>query len=137
MEEISQKLIDIVSIILKVAVYLSMGSIIIGVILLFIKNGADGYSLDTLANYSNYSVAKSYSSIIFSPAKIPEGIITLDPLGFISLGLWVLIFTPVSVLFTSLVDYIYQKNKLYVVLTFLVLFNLFTAIFIIPSFVHL
>ena len=111
MEEISQKLIDIVSIILKVAVYLSMGSIIVGVILLFIKNGADGYSLDTLANYSNYSVAKSYSSIIFSPAKIPEGIITLDPLGFISLGLWVLIFTPVSVLFTSLVDYIYQNNR--------------------------
>ncbi|MCI2412346.1 MAG: DUF1634 domain-containing protein [Cuniculiplasma sp.] len=137
MEEISQKLIEIVSVILKVAVYLSMGSIIVGIVLLFIKNGADGYSLSTLANYSNYSVAKSYSSIIFSPTKIPEGIITLDPLGFISLGLWVLIFTPVSVLFTSLVDYIYQKNKLYVVLTFLVLFNLFTAIFIIPSFVHL
>lgn len=137
MEEISQKLINIVSIILKGAVFLSMGSIIIGVILLFVKNGGDGYSLQTLANYSNYSVAKSYSSSIFSPAKIPYGIITLDPIGFISLGLWVLIFTPVSVLFTSLVDYIYNKNKLYVVLTFLVLFNLFTAIFIIPSFVHL
>ena len=137
MEEISQKLINIVSIILKGAVFLSMGSIIIGVILLFVKNGGDGYSLQTLANYSNYSVAKSYSSSIFSPAKTPYGIITLDPIGFISLGLWVLIFTPVSVLFTSLVDYIYNKNKLYVVLTFMVLFNLFTAIFIIPSFVHL
>lgn len=136
MEEISQKLINIVSIILRAAVFLSMGSIIAGVILLFVKNGADGYSLQTLASYNNNN-AECYSSSIFSPAKIPYGIITLDPIGFISLGLWVLIFTPVSVLFTSLVDYIYNKNKLYVVLTFMVLFNLFTAIFIIPSFVHL
>ncbi|MHB1439383.1 MAG: DUF1634 domain-containing protein [Cuniculiplasma sp.] len=137
MEETSPKLIKAVSIILKTAVFLSIGLIIIGVILLFIKGEADGYSLNTLANYNNYKVARNYSSVIYPPSKIPEGIITLDPLGFISLGLWVLIFTPVTVLFTSLIDYIYTKNKLYVLLTFLVLFNLFTAIFIIPRFVHL
>jgi uncharacterized membrane protein len=135
--ETSKKLTEVVSYILKVAVFLSIGLLIIGLILMFIKNGADGYSLKALANYQDYSVAKHYSSIIFSPDKIPEGIITLNPIGFISLGLWVLIFTPVSVLFSSLVDYIYTKNKLYVLLTSLVLFNLFTAILIVPAFVHL
>lgn len=132
--EVSKKLNNIVSFILKAAVSLSMACLIIGIVLLFIKNGADGIPLSHFANYQKYS---NVSSAIFSPVKIPEGIITLDPLGFISLGLWVLIFTPVTVLFSSLIEYIYQKNKLYVLLTFLVLFNLFTAIFIIPAFVHL
>lgn len=131
--EVSQKLVNLVSFILRGAVLLSMSCLAVGVILLFVKNGADGIPLSHFANYQEYNI----SSNIFPPNKIPNGILTLDPLGFISLGLWVLIFTPVTVLFSSLVDYIYQKNKLYVLLTFLVLFNLFTAIFIIPAFVHL
>ncbi len=131
--EVSQKLVNLVSFILRGAVLLSMSCLAVGVILLFVKNGAEGIPLSHFANYQEYNI----SSNIFPPNKIPNGILTLDPLGFISLGLWVLIFTPVTVLFSSLVDYIYQKNKLYVLLTFLVLFNLFTAIFIIPAFVHL
>lgn len=131
--EVSKKLNNVVSFILKAAVSLSMACLVVGIVLLFIKNGADGIPLSHFANYQKYNV----SSAIFSPVKIPTGIITLDPIGFISLGLWVLIFTPVTVLFSSLIEYIYQKNKLYVLLTFLVLFNLFTAIFIIPAFVHL
>ncbi len=139
--EVSKKLNNIVSFILKAAVSLSMACLVVGIVLLFIKNGADGIPLSHFANYQKYSNVTSPIlspvSSIYSPVKIPEGIITLDPLGFISLGLWVLIFTPVTVLFSSLIEYIYQKNKLYVLLTFLVLFNLFTAIFIIPAFVHL
>ncbi len=131
--EVSKKLNNFVSLILKTAVSLSMASLVIGVVLLFIKNGADGIPLSHYADYQKYQI----SSSIFSPVKIPYGIYTLDPIGFISLGLWVLIFTPVTVLFSSLVEYVYQKNKLYIMLTILVIFNLFTAIFIIPVFVHL
>lgn len=132
--EVSKKLNSVVSFILKAAVSLSMACLVVGIVLLFIKNGADGIPLSHFANYQKYS---NVSSSLFSPVMIPSGIITLDPLGFISLGLWVLIFTPVTVLFSSLIEYIYQKNKLYVLLTFLVIFNLFTAIFIVPAFVHL
>ncbi|MCL4345457.1 MAG: DUF1634 domain-containing protein [Candidatus Thermoplasmatota archaeon] len=130
----SDKLTTLVSWILKIAVFISIGFVTVGSILMFIFNGADGYSISQIESY-NSSI--NLTSKAFSPVLIPSGLLALNPIAFISLGLWVLIFTPVTVLFSSLVDYIYMKNKLYVILTFLVLFNLFTAILIIPAFVKL
>ncbi|MGP6239393.1 DUF1634 domain-containing protein [Cuniculiplasma sp. SKW4] len=130
----SDKLTNIVSWILKIAVFLSIGLVTIGAALMFIFNGADGY---TISQIESYNSKINITSSAFSPVLIPSGILALNPIAFISLGLWVLIFTPVTVLFSSLVDYIYTRNKLYVILTFLVLLNLFTAILIIPAFVKL
>ncbi len=132
--EASDKLTTLVSWILKIAVFLSIGLVTIGSIMMFIFNGADGYTISQIQSYNSKINLTSHA---FSPVLIPSGLVALNPIAFISLGLWVLIFTPVTVLFSSLVDYIYTKNKLYVILTFIVLFNLFTAILIIPAFVKL
>ncbi len=132
--ETSDKLTSLVSWILKIAVFLSIGLVTIGSIMMFIFNGADGYTISQIQSYNSKINLTSHA---FSPVLIPSGLVALNPIAFISLGLWVLIFTPVTVLFSSLVDYIYTKNKLYVILTFIVLFNLFTAILIIPAFVKL
>ena len=132
--EASDKLTTLVSWILKIAVFLSIGLVTIGSIMMFIFNVADGYTISQIQSYNSKINLTSHA---FSPVLIPSGLVALNPIAFISLGLWVLIFTPVTVLFSSLVDYIYTKNKLYVILTFIVLFNLFTAILIIPAFVKL
>jgi Predicted membrane protein len=49
--------------------------------------------------------------------------------------LWVLIFTPVTVLFDALITFAHERNKLYTILDAIVLFNLLMAIFVIPRFV--
>ncbi|MCL4350359.1 MAG: DUF1634 domain-containing protein [Candidatus Thermoplasmatota archaeon] len=130
----SDKLTLIVSYILKYAVFLSITLIIIGISLMFINGNANGVPISKLADFNNAQTG-TYNSSSFSPTQIPGAIMSLDALGFISLGLWVLIFTPVTVLVSSLVEYIYVKNKLYTILTFVVLFNLMAAILIVPHFV--
>lgn len=123
------KLVGIVSEILKYAVLLSLIFIVVGVGLLFAHSGGDGVSIQDISNYKNVS---SFNSSSFNPSEMFSGIIHLDGIGFISFGLWVLIFTPVTVLFASLVEYLYVRNHLYILLTFIVLFNLFVAIFLSP-----
>ncbi len=132
--ETSDKLTSVVSAILKYAIILSIACIVIGTSLMFINGNANGIPISQLANYENPK-NPSYNSSSFSPVLIPQGLAHFDALGFISLGLWVLIFTPVTVLLSSLVDYMYTRNKLYTILTFIVLFNLFAAIVIVPYFV--
>jgi uncharacterized membrane protein len=124
---------DITSLILKAGVLVSVSLTIIGVILLFIKGGGDGYSLSYVANYHNPSATVD-SKILF-PGDFLKGLIGLDGLFFISVGLWVLIFTPVTVLIDALITFAHERNKLYTLLDAIVLFNLLLAIFVIPRFV--
>ena len=53
---------------------------------------------------------------------------------FVSLGLWILILTPISVVFIAVLDFIKEKNRLYVIMSLIVLFNLFVAMIVIPRF---
>lgn len=112
---------------LKTGVISSIALIIAGIILLFTRNGGMGYSLSYLSNFSN-----TLSSAGISLSGIPQGIISLDGVYYITLGLWVLIFTPISVVFIAIIDFFREKNKLYLAMSIIVLFNLFFAMIIVP-----
>jgi len=115
------------SYILKTGVISSITLILVGIALLFIKDGGMGY---TLSQISSYNVNLHINSAILNLSKLPSGLYHLDGVYFISLGLWILVFTPVSVVVTAIVAFIWERNKLYVILSAIVLFNLMFAIFV-------
>lgn len=125
-----QKEVDldiITSYILRAGVLTSVFFIVVGVILLFVRNGGMGYSLSYLSHFT-----QTLSSNNISLSQIPQGIASLDGIYYITLGLWVLIFTPVTVVFTAILDFLKEKNRLYVIMSLIVLFNIFFAILVIP-----
>lgn len=122
---------SITSLILRVGVLSSLSLIIVGVILLFIKGSADGVSISQIASFHS-----TFNSSYLNPTHIVQGLIAVDPLYFITLGLWVLIFTPITVVFTSMVTFITAGNRLYIAMSLIVLFNLFFAMLAIPSLIH-
>ena len=125
-----QKEIDldlITSYTLRTGVFLSLFFILSGTILLFVRNGGMNHTLSYLSDFSN-----NFNSQFIPLAGIPAGLASLDGIYFIATGLWVLIFTPISVVFISIIDFLKDKNRLYVVMSIIVLFNLFFAMLVIP-----
>ncbi len=112
---------------LRTGVVLSLLLIVSGVILLFIRNGGMGYSLNYLAHYT-----QTLSSSGIPLSQIPQGIASFDGIYYITLGLWVLIFTPITVVFIAIIDFLREKNRLYVAMSIIVLFNIFFAMIVVP-----
>lgn len=110
---------------------LSIALIGVGIILMFVKGGGDGYTLAQLSSYERYSATLNSSLIPLS--NIPAGLVSLDAVYFIALGLWVLIFTPITVVVTATVFFIRERNTLYSVMSIIVLANIFIAMLIIPG----
>ena len=69
-----------------------------------------------------------------SLSKIVSGLSAIDGLYFITVGLWVLIFTPITVVFIGWLSFFDDKNYLYVGMASIVLFNLFFAMLVVPRF---
>lgn len=112
---------------LKIGVVTSILLILTGIILLFTRNGGMGYSLSYLSNYTS-----TLSSSGIDLSGIPQGIFSLDGIYYITLGLWILIFTPISVVVIAIIDFFREKNRLYLIMSIIVLFNLFFAMIIVP-----
>lgn len=119
----------ITSYVLRTGVIACIALIVTGVVLLFVRNGGMGHSLAYLAHFTQ---TLGSDQIPFS--QLPQGIASLDGVYYIVLGLWVLIFAPISVVFIAILDFIKEKNRLYVVMSLIVLFNLFVAMLVIPRF---
>jgi uncharacterized membrane protein len=123
----------IISYFLRAGVLISVSFIIVGVIILFAKNGGDGFTLSQMSSY-NYALAHGIDSKSVSLNKILSGLSTIDGLYFITVGLWVLIFTPITVVFIGWISFLDDKNYLYVGMATIVLFNLFFAMLVVPRF---
>ncbi len=118
----------VTSLILKSGVVVSLFLILFGTILIFTVRHADHLTLSQIADI--------YSTTIINSSQIGlgdllSGSLSLDGIYLISLGLWVLIFTPISVVFVGLIDFELQKNYRYVIMSLIVLFNLFFAMLVI------
>ncbi len=118
----------VTSLILKSGVVVSLFLILLGTILIFTVRHADHLTLSQIADI--------YSTTIINSSQIGlgdllSGSLSLDGIYLISLGLWVLIFTPISVVFVGLIDFELQKNYRYVIMSLIVLFNLFFAMLVI------
>ncbi|MHB8360695.1 MAG: DUF1634 domain-containing protein [Thermoplasmataceae archaeon] len=136
MDENNEDLTNVISIILRTAVILSMGFIVSGVIMLMINGGGDGHTLSQISSYNTTSPSTLKSNLV-PLSNLPEGIISLDGIYFIAMGLWILIFTPVIILISAVIDFVISKNYLYVLLSAIVLTNLTVAIFYIGPYLHI
>jgi uncharacterized membrane protein len=67
------------------------------------------------------------------PAQVFTGGVAFNGIDVILLGLVVLITTPVLRVVISIVQFIKERNLIYTLITFVVLFNLILSIFIIPT----
>lgn len=98
---------------------------------MFVKGTADNYTLSQLASYENYGATLDSSMVPLS--QIPAGLLSLDAIYFISLGLWILIFTPVTVVVIATIFFAREKNYLYVTMSVIVLINIFVAMLVVPG----
>ena len=112
----------ITSHILKAGVLTSLLFIITGIALLFINGQGDHYTLSQIANFNS-----TFDSKFIPLVGIIPGILALDGVYYITMGLWILIFTPITVVFTALYSFVSNRNPSYVVMSIIVLFNLFFA----------
>lgn len=129
---------DILSIVLRVGVVISIVLLATGVTLIFVMHGADGYTIDQIASYGSGTGTSGFSinSSSLPLTGILNGVVHLNGLYFISLGLWVLIFTPISIVLIALAEFAYLRNRLYVILSVIVLFDLFFAMIVVPIYFH-
>ncbi len=64
-----------------------------------------------------------------------SGLAALDGVYYITLGLWILLLTPVSVVAISAVFFLAERNRLYLFLSIVVLVDVAIAILVIPKLV--
>jgi uncharacterized membrane protein len=126
----------LISATLKAGVLLSLFSLISGVTLMLVRGGVPGYTMEQISNYSTPppQTTTLYSKLI-PLNNIFIGIYHLNGAYFVSFGLWVLIFTPITVVFFSLVSFVRERNRLYMFLSAVVLFVLFFAMLVVPRFI--
>lgn len=117
---------EAISLVLKIGVLTSMSFVVIGVLLIFITGRADGYSLSELSNLTAPYTSQLNSSTL-DPSGILHGLSVLDGAYYITLGLWILVFTPISVLVISILEFVRDQNYKYVIISLIVLINMFFA----------
>jgi len=117
---------DVIGYTLRIGVIISVALIAVGVALLVVRPPAP-HMLQQLSDPHSL-----INTSLISPAQVLSGSAELNGIDVILLGLIVLIATPVLTLATGMVQFIRERNRIYVIITSIVLFNLFFAIFIIP-----
>jgi len=115
---------EIIGRVLRISVLISVTVIILGVILLFLRDG--------IIFYKVASISTEINSSSFSYLTLIKGLEILDPLSYIYLGLILLILTPILRVVLGIVQFIREGNKIYTIITIIVLFNILFSIFILP-----
>lgn len=116
---------DVINYALRIGVIISIILIVIDFILYAPK-----------PNFSELSSPYSrFNTSVVTPEEVISGVTDVNGVDFILLGLMVLIATPVLRVAIGLAQFALEKNKIYVIITAIVLFNLLLAIFVLPLFV--
>ena len=113
----------------------STGIIIIGLLLLVLTNST-GYSCDgsgdTLSCILAYNAKDSFQLYPTSLDLIASGLLSAKPFAVIQLGVIVLLATPVVRVSTSLVLFLAERDRQFVLITLFVLGVLMFSFFIVP-----
>lgn len=80
-------------------------------------------------NAADFRIFRGESSTLRSVSAAARGALTLDPRGMVQLGLVLLIATPVARVALTLVAFLIQRDRLYVLLTAIVLVLLLFGLF--------
>lgn len=118
---------EAIGITLRAGVVLCITFMSIGVLLLFIDGGGAGIPMSQITGLDS-----PINSSLFSLSQIVHGVIGLDGISFILLGLVVLIATPIARVLLSVFVFLFEENWLYLAITLVVFINLMVAIFLIP-----
>ncbi|MEL9970113.1 MAG: DUF1634 domain-containing protein [Metallosphaera sp.] len=121
---------DVISYSLIVGVVVSILLIIIGVVLIFVHDGAQGFTLEQIGNVHSF-----INTSTTTPEKVVQGVQKLDGLSFVYLGLIVLIATPIIRVILLIGDFLKNRDLLYTILSLIVLINILIAIFIVPDYI--
>jgi uncharacterized membrane protein len=105
---------------LQIGVLIATVVVLAGGALLITTHGGDA---------ANFRVFRGASSTLRSVSAVVQGAFTLDPRGVIQLGLVLLIATPVARVALTLVAFLIQRDRLYVMLTAIVLTLLLVGLF--------
>ncbi len=116
--------------VLKFGVVLSAALMIFGILLLIIT----GQLADLGAN--GQQNAAPGLGVSFSFSTILHEILRLNGIGFLFLGIIVLIMTPVARVFTSVVIFAWNREPVYFIITTIVFTDLMVAILLIPRLLH-
>jgi Predicted membrane protein len=116
---------------LRFGVIISILLIVVGVVILFIQGQSNGISLDKLSMIN--------STVNSSSINVNQMLLnfSFNGLNFIILGLLTLIATPIARIILGIASFAMEKDKLYVIITVIVLFNLIFSIFILPAIIHI
>lgn len=106
----------VISLTLRTGVIFSTILVVTGLVLYYVENGP--------------SFLPTYEVGILT---LFAGLVSLRPEAFILLGVVVLIFTPVARVLELLVEYIWLRDRIYVVLSAMVLSVMLFAILLLPS----
>lgn len=124
------KLELVLSNILKIGTTISIGLIVLGMTLLFIKGDSLGYTIDTLVNpYTPVNTG------ILDYSMVYRGLIMLEGLSIILLGLIVMVATPILRITLGILVFIFEKDGVCVLVATITLILILLAIFLVPRIV--
>lgn len=124
------KLEPVLSNILKIGTTISIGLIVLGMTLLFIKGDSLGYTIDTLVNpYTPVNTG------ILDYSMVYRGLIMLEGLSIILLGLIVMVATPILRITLGILVFIFEKDGVCVLVATITLILILLAIFLVPRIV--
>jgi uncharacterized membrane protein len=102
-----------------------------GSAILFARGGGDGYTLSQLA-----SLSSPINSRTIGIREMLDGLASFDGISLIFLGIMVLIATPIVRVLLLVIQFMDERNKLYLALSAIVLMNMLIAILVLPSIVR-
>lgn len=105
---------------LQLGVLIATVVVVAGAVMLIATHGGD---------VMNFSVFRGEASTLRSVSAAMRGALTLDPRGMVQLGLVLLIATPVARVALTLGAFLIQRDRLYVMLTAIVLVLLLFGLF--------
>ena len=111
---------QIVGRLLQLGVLIATVVVLVGGAMLIAAHGGD---------VASFRVFRGESSTLRSVSAAVRGAFSLDPRGMVQLGLVLLIATPVARVALTLVAFVLQRDRLYVVLTAIVLALLLFGLF--------
>ncbi len=116
---------------LIIGVLVSASLMVAGVAFLFARGGGGGYTLSQLASLNSQANSRTIGI-----REILGGLASLDGVSLIFLGIMALIATPVVRVILLILQFIYERNRLYFALSIVVLIDMLVAILVLPSIVH-
>ncbi|MGC8635633.1 MAG: DUF1634 domain-containing protein [Thermoprotei archaeon] len=111
-------------------VMISSGLIILGLAFIFAQGGAGPYGFAQISSFTS-----AVNSKTFGVNEVFSGLSAFNGISYIYLGIMVLIVTPIMRVVLLIFQFLYERNKLYFIISVIVLFNMLFALLLLPAFI--